>query len=95
LFASLTNYIHQQQPSVTDAPPKSSSADDTTSPRENTVTSSDDSAMSSGGIISALLSPLTSQKQSLSFSLFINRGKDIFVWTVGPRHSVNRFDCTT
>jgi len=75
VFASLANYSHQQHSSVTDTPPRSGCADEASVPRENAVAACNDSAtVNSAAVLPALLSPSASQKQSLSLSLFINRG---------------------
>ena len=75
LFASLTTYTCEQQTSAADTPPRSCSAHDTSVSSEKTIASSDDSAtMNSTATLPALLSPSTSQKQSLSLNLFINKG---------------------
>jgi len=75
LFSSLTTYTCEQQTSATDTPPRSCAAYDTAASPEKMVASSDDSAtVNSAATLPALLSPSTSQKQSLSLNLFINKG---------------------
>jgi len=75
VFDSLANHSSQQQTSAADAPPRTSMPDDTLSSRENAVVSCDDSAAVNSAVsLSALQSPSTSQKRSLSLNLFINKG---------------------
>jgi len=75
VFDSLANYSSQQQTSAADGPPRTSMADDTLSSRENAVVSCEDSAVVNSAVsLSALQSPSTSQKRSLSLNLFINKG---------------------
>ena len=60
---------------MTDTPPRTGSVNETSVPRENAVAVCNDSAaVNSAAVLPALLSPSSSQKQSLSLSLFINRG---------------------